>query len=269
MIYIPINNYKTFQKNLSKLNAFFIKNHNFFPKKTSLFFKKKPIITPNYINIFYKNPYTFSQKNNNQHFNKFKTLNSRKYLNFINTYNTLYTRFHLFYKLNTLSPSENTLSFKTLPIKTLLLNYNRLKFFPTLLNTKHKHTYITMSLGLFWSFFAKPKSFKKSKQLYILLSSFFHKLIIFSQINSLTLCIKFLPKFFPEILNTLLSKNTLTSKNPFFSSEKLFFHKKPNFFIKNLIFLKTKHYGFVKARKRGTVKRKVLRKVFKNNNITD
>jgi hypothetical protein len=39
--------------------------------------------------------------------------------------------------------------------------------------------------------------------------------------------------------------------------------------IQNIIFLKTKKYSFLKTRKKGVVKRKVLRKVIKNNFILD
>jgi hypothetical protein len=39
--------------------------------------------------------------------------------------------------------------------KTLLLSYKRNKFFPSLINTTLNHTYVTLSLGIFFTFFFK------------------------------------------------------------------------------------------------------------------
>lgn len=151
--------------------------------------------------------------------------------------------------------------------KLLLWSFKRNKFFPTLLSLTG-HTYTTLSLGTFFNFFLKPKSFKKSKQLYILLISFLRKLIIYSNITSIVLRVKFIPRFFPELINLFTNKSLTTYQNPF---SQLIINEKPNQTpqITNIVFTNTKPYGIFKKRKKGVVKRKVLRKVYKNNNIID
>lgn len=146
-------------------------------------------------------------------------------------------------------------------------SFKRNKFFPTLLSLTG-HTYTTLSLGTFFNFFLKPKSFKKSKQLYILLISFLRKLIIYSNITSIVLRVKFIPRFFPELINLFTNKSLTTYQNPF---SQLIINEKPNQTpqITNIVFTNTKPYGIFKKRKKGVVKRKVLRKVYKNNNIID
>jgi hypothetical protein len=129
-----------------------------------------------------------------------------------------------------------------------------------------------MSLGLFWSFFAKPKSFKKSKQLYLLLINFFRKLLLHTNLQKTVLLIKYVPKYLPELLNTLLQKKLSTHTNPFSSNSYISPHNdsiKNCVTISNIIFKKTKPYTPPEKRKKGVVKRKVLRKIIKNNNIID
>ena len=155
--------------------------------------------------------------------------------------------------------------------KILLLSFKKGRFFPTLLSTSG-HTYITSSLGLFLPFFLKPKSFKKSKQLYILLAHFFRKIIIYSGIKILNLHVNHVPKYFSEILNIILLKNSNFYKHPFTENiinEKSTLSSNDTFKILNLLFFKTKLYGSRRLRKKGVLKRKVTRKVIKNNNMID
>merc|ERR1711920_3944 len=102
--------------------------------------------------------------------------------------------------------------------KTLLLSYKRNKFFPSLINTLLNHTYITLSLGIFLRFFLKPKSFKKSKQLYLLSMLFFKKLILTCKVSYIYVFVKAVPKYFLEFINNLLSSEINLFKNPFTNS---------------------------------------------------
>jgi hypothetical protein len=84
-----------------------------------------------------------------------------------------------------------------------------------------------------------------------------------------TLLVKFTPKYFSEMLNILLTKEVSTSYiNPFTNANQPFPDAK-TLLVKKIIFLKNKKYGFKKTKKKGIIKRKILRKVFKNNSITD
>ena len=212
--------------------------------------------------------FKFSSKNNNKVFSNFiiinKILNNknkktywRVHIKFLNSYLLLYTYKYTIFNINFFLKNNFFVN------KSLLLNFKRFKFFPTLLNSKKNHTYITLSLGLFLSYFLKPKSFKKSKQLYILLITFFKKLLIHTQIRYLTLIVKFIPKYLTELITNLQSQNAIYLENTSLLTTNY------NIIIKNIIFSTTKNYFLKKLPKKGKLKRKVVRKIIKNNSIID
>jgi hypothetical protein len=202
-------------------------------------------------------------------------LKKKYYLKFLLKY--VFSYFTYFFSTNISYFFLKNITLNSLLTKTFIINYKRFRFFPTLTNSNYKHTYISLSLGLFKSFFLKPKSFKKSKQLYLLSAHFFRKLFIFTRLLTLKVVVKYVPKYLSEILNvllqsvtndlypvhSLLTTDTQTNNMPGPSLQH------PNTTLKHIMFIKTKHYGFLKTKKRGKVKRKVSRKVIKNNNITD
>jgi hypothetical protein len=94
------------------------------------------------------------------------------------------------------------------------LNFKRLRFFPGF-KTTSGIDFVHLSLGLLSSFFRKGKFFIKSKISYLALASFFRKLLIFSNIKNFFLQINRTPKYFMEILNTLLEPVISSYKNPF------------------------------------------------------
>lgn len=100
-----------------------------------------------------------------------------------------------------------------LRLNTLSLNFKRNRFFPTLFNKTLNHTYASLSLGLFLPFFIKPKSFKKSKQLYLLLTQFFHKLLKCIRLTEITLLVKFIPKYLLELVSILLTSTSSNNTN--------------------------------------------------------
>merc|ERR1711976_98609 len=195
---------------------------------------------------------TFPNYNNYKSFNKYKKIIQFKFSSKNN--NKVFSNFIIINKF-----LKNNFFLN----KSLLLNFKRFKFFPTLLNSKKNHTYITLSLGLFLSYFLKPKSFKKSKQLYILLITFFKKLLIHTQIRYLTLIVKFIPKYLTELITNLQSQNAIYLENTSLLTTNY------NIIIKNIIFSTTKHHFLKKLPKKGKLKRKVVRKIIKNNSIID
>jgi hypothetical protein len=192
---------------------------------TTTFYKNKNTQTNIYKLFFNVNmTNTTSHKPNKltKHFNKFYTttysllltppllklkyIQLKYYYSFLKNYNNSYT---LLFVQNNFSIIN-----KTRPTKILLLSFKRNMFFPTLLNSLG-HTYTTLSLGTFLSFFLKPRSFKKSKQLYLLLSHFFRKLLLFLNLKFISLFIKFIPKYFSEILNLLIRRTPNFYAHPF------------------------------------------------------
>jgi hypothetical protein len=137
------------------------------------------------------------------------------------------------------------------------------------------HTYVTTSLGLFFSFFLKPKSFKKSKQLYLLLINFFKKLIKHLGLIEVLVYVKYIPKYFLELINLLFRNEIKTYTHPFtklpavITTDNNKYINSYAFFLKKLIFLNNKRYSFAKFKKKGVIKRKIIRKVYKINSIID
>lgn len=159
-------------------------------------------------------------------------------------------------------------------IKKFLINFKRNRFFPTLLNYIG-HTYTTLSLGVFFRFFYKPKSFRKSKQLYYLLIHFFRKIIIYSNINLISILVKHTPRFLNELIQILVNKSSTSYQHPLINSlvidEKKSSLNNKNFVLNifSIKFFNNKFYGKLNLRKKGVVKRKILRKISKNNLIVD
>ena len=128
-------------------------------------------------------------------------------VNFIETINNSYLisqQYYSFLNNNSRRPVSYLLS----------LNFKRLRFFPGL-KTTNSIDFAHLSLGLLSSFFRKGKFFIKSKISYLSLASFFRKLLIFSGIKTFFLQINRNPKYFLEILNTILEPVISPYKNPF------------------------------------------------------
>ena len=101
------------------------------------------------------------------------------------------------------------------PIKYLLsLNFKRLRFFPGFKTTSGQD-FTHLSLGLLNAQFKKGKFFVKSKIVYLALASFFRKILLFAGIKNFFLHIHRSPKYFLEILNTLLEPVIGSYNNPF------------------------------------------------------
>ena len=66
------------------------------------------------------------------------------------------------------------------------------------------------------------------------------------------LIVKFVPKYFSEIINILTTQNSLTSTNPFTLVQNNVNTSvlQQTIYINNIIFVRTKHYGFVKTKKK-------------------
>jgi hypothetical protein len=166
---------KTKKNNNLKYKKF--NKYNSFQNKS---FKYKNLST-NISTFLIKNSLTY-----NYNFLKKHELISNKYFLFLSQTSLLFLKLFVsfFYKTNKLN--HKIFSHKS----HFILSFKRNRFFPNL-TSQHGHTYCGLSLGSFLSFFVKPKAFKKSKPLYILLINFFRKIFLYSQTGNLVLIIKF------------------------------------------------------------------------------
>jgi len=152
--------------------------------------------------------------------------------------------------------------------KVLLLNFKRNRFFPSL-KLLNGETYLTLSLGLFSSFFHKGKFFIKNKAVYLVLASFLRKILIYSSFKELILFVLKTPIYLQELLSTINSPVINFYKHPFNDTvvnENNFLNR---FYFSYFIFSSNKPYNFIKTRKKGRVKRKISKRVTSINRLTD
>ena len=151
----------------------------------------------------------------------------------------------------------------------LSLNFKRLRFFPNF-RTTYGVTFGSLSLGLLNKFFQKGKFFLKSKLVYLAVANFFRKLLIFSGITNFFLHVNRTPKYFLEILSTLLEPVVNLYNNPF-NTTKITNEQSwnPQFQFHSVIFTNTKAYGKVKVKQKGRLKRKIASRIFTVNRVLD
>ena len=151
----------------------------------------------------------------------------------------------------------------------LSFNFKRRRFFPSLRTILHTNLFY-VSLGIFFSFFKKKKSFLKSKLMYIILISFLRKILLFSHISLFIMEIKYVPKYLMEILNALLEPTQKFYQNPFKSN--LLVNElewRPTFTFYATIFNYKSNPKLIKLPQKGRLKRKITKKVLLLNNILD
>ena len=142
----------------------------------------------------------------------------------------------------------------------LNFNYNN-KLVMNLNNNNKKKNYSFLSPGFFIKFFEKRKCFKKSKIIKFLMIKYFKKLLIITNIYKLFLIIKKIPTHLNELINLFNQTIILNINN---EKKKI---KSPIFSY--IFFLENKNYNKNKLKKKGRVKRKIIKKLTYKNKIID
>jgi len=152
--------------------------------------------------------------------------------------------------------------------RLLVLNFRDFRFFPSI-QTLGRYLYTTVSLGMFSKYLNKGKSFIKNKMVYLIIASFFRKLLIYSDLRRLKLLVKRTPLYFKDMLSIINNPVITRYKHPFTGIN--VDEKKLNvqFFFSMFIFINSKSYSFLKTRKRGRIKRKITKRLVKINSIID
>lgn len=150
----------------------------------------------------------------------------------------------------------------------LTLNYKRRNFFPNV-SSKDGKVLVTSSLGLFARMLNKGKSFIRNKSVYLMSAMFIRKLLIYSSIRQITVFVKRQPLYLNEILSTLFKPVINLYKHPF--NNKIIDEKSAGISFKflNIIFMQNKNYTNYKTRKRGRLKRRIMKRLIKVNNVLD
>ena len=130
--------------------------------------------------------------------------------------------------------------------------------------------YTTIAPGHFLTFLKKRKSYKKNRVITSLIIKFIRKLLIITKINSFNLILKKSPYLLTEILNRLTKPLSHPFLNPFtglYVDETL---KVENHFnINFILFKKINKFAKQKEKKKGRIKRKILRQIVRKNKILD
>ena len=130
--------------------------------------------------------------------------------------------------------------------------------------------YVSLSVGLFLKFFHFKRSLKKNKLFRFLLVRFFRKLLLVSGIQNVVIYFKKTPVYITETFRFL----TGPLPAPFFdpiNQERVTetWSNARSFKIHYLYFLRSVSFTNMKAPQKGRLKRKIARKIIKNNKITD
>nr|YP_010049558.1 hypothetical protein J6674_mgp26 [Strombidium cf. sulcatum]QPL15963.1 hypothetical protein [Strombidium cf. sulcatum] len=194
----------------------------------------------------------------------------RKYLlNLVLSNYTLYKDYYLYNRVPYLKKKITALGVFHSE-KTLLLNFLRYRFFPTIHDFNSTKQYLYLSLGMVSWRFKQSKAFRKNKMVFLLLSNFLRKILLYSSIKRYMMVIRKIPIYFKEILNTLTSPTIAPYTHPFFKKKTVEerFYKNP-FYFSHILFFNNKPYGSLKLKKRGRLKRKITKKIVSINRITD
>ena len=235
---------------------------------------------------------TFKIKNLlNPIINILKTSNLQFYCNKLNRLETLSNLFNFenkfllkwgsflsFYSKIFVSPILNNLMLvKSFNKTTLFKKFYRLfftfkkgRFFVNLTNFNKTKNYLFLSTGMFIQYFQYKKSIRKNKILKVLISKYLRKFFLILQLKYVSLHFSSTPLMLQEIITNLTTplikplKNPLTLKT--IDEDQL---SQFRFVFLFFFFQKSKNFGTFKLRRKGRVKRRIIRKLIKINNVLD
>lgn len=105
--------------------------------------------------------------------------------------------------------------------------------------------------------------------MYLLLISFIRKTLIFIKTRSLLFVVTKTPLYLKEMMTTLHTPVVNVYANPFGANQIEEAKINTAFSFPYLIFINNKNYGTHKLKKKGRLKRKITKRLVKNNYVTD
>ena len=207
---------------------------------------------------------------------RYKSFNKRRRINTLSTKHTkvivnyylIYSFYKHYYSI-ILYLNEFSKHFFSSNFYLISFNFKRRRFFPSL-TTIFNTNFFFISLGIFFRFLKKKKNFLKSKLMYLILSSFLRKIIIFSYLQLFFVQILYFPKYFIEVLSTLLEPTKKFYLNPFKSDIRINeLEWKPEFIFYSIIFRYNYNSKLIKLPQKGRLKRKISKKIILYNRIID
>ena len=127
-----------------------------------------------------------------------------------------------------------------------------------------------LSTGMFIRYFQHRKSIKKSKIIKVIIAKYLRKFLLILKMKFINLYFNSSPVMLQELLSNLTSPLVQPLKNPLTSkSIDESFSNKTNLNFIFFFFQKSIPFGKFKARRKGRIKRKILRRLIKVNNVID
>jgi len=138
------------------------------------------------------------------------------------------------------------------------------------LQDARQRNYFSLTLGLFLKFFKNKKSLKKNKAFKFLMIKYLRKLLIVSGIRNIHFFVRKTPIFFQELLGLLTRPLVKPFMNPLNGA--LVLEEPGSFYNLNVIsfiFQHNKSFATRKIRRKGRIKRKIRRRLYRSNRVSD
>ena len=152
----------------------------------------------------------------------------------------------------------------------VFFTFKRGRFFVNLTNFNKKKNYLFLSTGMFIQYFQYKKSIRKNKILKILIAKYLRKFFLILQFKYIALHFSSTPVLLQEIILNLTTPLIKPLQNPL--TLKTIDEDQPSqfrFVFLYFFFQKSTNFGKFKLRRKGRVKRRVIRKLIKMNNVLD
>lgn len=147
------------------------------------------------------------------------------------------------------------------------------KFFISLRNVIDKnYNYLSLYSGLFLKFFQNKKPLRRSKLFKTLMVKLLRKILLVSSIRNVNLVISRSSPIFLELYRLLLTPTIIPYRVPKgkgFYNDSLLNKGSSLFLVRKIIFLRTHSFTKLKTRRKGRIKRKITRRLFRKNNVLD
>lgn len=172
--------------------------------------------------------------------------------------------------LLTLKSLNKSLIFKK--FYRLFFTFRNRRFFVNLTNFNQSKNYLFLSTGMFIQYFQYKRSLRKNKLLKILIAKYLRKFFLILQLKYISIHFNSTPLLLQELITNITTPLIKPLKNPLTHKvidEDHVSSSQPRFLFLFFFFQKSKNFGIHKFKRKGRIKRRILRKLIKMNNVLD
>ena len=172
--------------------------------------------------------------------------------------------------LLTLKSLNKSLIFKK--FYRLFFTFRNRRFFVNLTNFNQSKNYLFLSTGMFIQYFQYKRSLRKNKLLKIIIAKYLRKFFLILQLKYISIHFNSTPLLLQELITNITTPLIKPLKNPLTQKvidEDHVSSSQPHFLFLFFFFQKSKNFGIHKFKRKGRIKRRILRKLIKMNNVLD